>query len=231
MLVGELIQRIQSNYSRGVSSDDTRLSSRHIYNALLTTRMTLVTQQAKKREKISDWNYVVLPCVELIRVPSHECNCLGDLGCDIWRTRFPLPKPLTNMNKHLIDFVMSIDSGMQIDETTRQEVINSRGNKYTKDKPKYLFENQHVYLPVQKSPGILKIKYLPEDPLEASKYPSFCNDCEDCVECRDYNDLEFPIDGDLVKPLIDMVLIELSEVFSKKDEDTTNDTSDAKDRS
>ena len=41
MLVKELVQRIQSLYSKGVQSDDTRLSSPHIYNKLITVRSKL----------------------------------------------------------------------------------------------------------------------------------------------------------------------------------------------
>ena len=38
MIIGDIIQRIQSLYSKGVQSDDTRLKSRHIYNVLITNR-------------------------------------------------------------------------------------------------------------------------------------------------------------------------------------------------
>ena len=49
MKIGEIIQRIQSLYSKGVESDDTRLMSRHIYNKLLTVRARLISQDAKKK--------------------------------------------------------------------------------------------------------------------------------------------------------------------------------------
>ena len=48
MKIGEIAQRVQSLYSRGVESDDTRLMQRHIYNKLLTTRAKLISEQAKK---------------------------------------------------------------------------------------------------------------------------------------------------------------------------------------
>jgi len=204
----KVIERIQSLYSGGVASDETRLSSRHIYNKLITVRQRLIAQQVKKRQKISDWNFTVLPCVELIRVPSHECDCLGDLGCDIYRTKYPLPKTLTDLNRHLIQYVMSIDTGIKIDETDRTSVLYLKGNKYTSTKIKYLLENGHVYFPLPKSPGIVKIKLLAEDPIEASKYPSFCP-CEDCEDCKEYADVEFPIDGDLLELVITMSVAEL----------------------
>ena len=108
MLVGEIIERIQSLYSRGVASDESRLSDRHIYNKILSVRMQLITQQLKKKQRISDWNYSILPCVELIKVPNHECPCLGDLGCDVYRPKFQIPRVLTDSNRHYIEYVMTI---------------------------------------------------------------------------------------------------------------------------
>ena len=35
MKIKEIIQRVQSLYSKGVQSDDTRLSDRHIYNKMV----------------------------------------------------------------------------------------------------------------------------------------------------------------------------------------------------
>jgi len=226
MIIKDLIQRVKALFNQGVQSDDARLSSRHIYNKLVTVRSMLVSQQIKKKQKVSDWNYVVLPCVELIKVPNHECSCLGDLGCDVWRTKHPIPKTLTDLNKHLIAFVMSVDSTVVYNEATREEILYNKGNKYTSSKPKYVIENSHLYFPLKQSPSLIKIKFLPEDPLVAAAYPSVCEDCTDCVDCRNYNLLEFPIDGDLIEPLITIAKEELVADFSKGKNDTTNDTTD-----
>ena len=204
----KVIERIQSLYSKGVASDGTPLSSRHIYNKLMTVRQRLIAQQIKKRQKVSDWNYTVLPCVELIRVPNHECSCLADLGCDVYRTKYPLPKILTDLNRHMIDYVMSIENGMRFDATDRTSVLYLKGNKYTSTKVKYLLENSHLYFPLPESPGVVKIKLLAEDPVEASKYPSLCP-CENCEDCKEYADVEFPIDGDMLELVITMSAGEL----------------------
>lgn len=226
MTIGEAIQRVKSLYSMGVQSDDSRLTSRHIYNKLISCRQLLVAQQARKRQKISDWNFVVLPCVELIEVPAHECPCLGDIGCNVFRTKWPLPKPLTDLNTHLISFVVSIDNTEIYNEASREEIIYVKGNKYTSSRPRYVIENSHLYFPIRKSPGIVKVKLLPEDLIEAAKYPTICNDCTDCADCRDYNTLEFAIDGDLLEPMFQMAVEELVGEFSKQRQDVNNDTAD-----
>ena len=52
MTNGEIIQRVQSMYSKGVESDDSRLRARHIYNKLLTTTAKLYQQQKNKKQRI-----------------------------------------------------------------------------------------------------------------------------------------------------------------------------------
>ena len=227
MFIKEIIERVQSLYSRGVSSDESRLSDRHVYNKMLSVRMQLLSQQLKKKQRVSDWNYTVLPCVELIKVPNHECSCLGDLGCDVYRTKYPIPKVLTDSNRHFIEFVMSIENSIRIEEVTRQGVLYLKGNKYTGKKPKYLFENGYLYFPIDKSPGIVKIKLLAEDPLEARKFPSLCEeDCEDCQDCTPAYEYPFDIDGDLIEPLIDICVQEIIVVFERKPEDKANNSRD-----
>ena len=226
MIIAEIVERIQSLYSRGVSSDESRLSDRHVYNKALSVRMQLLSQQLKKKQRLSDWNYTILPCVELIKVPNHECDCLGDLGCDIYRTKFKIPRVMTDSNRHYIEFVMTIDSGMKIEETTRQGVMYLKGNKYTGTKPKYLFENGYLYFPLKKNPGIVKIKLLAEDPLEAHQYPSFCEECEDCADCKPIPEYTFDIDGDLIEPLIDICVQEIIVIFGQKKEDRASNSRD-----
>jgi len=226
MYIKEVIERIQSLYSKGVSSDESRLSDRHVYNKILTVRMQLISQQLKKKQRVSDWNYSVLPCVELIKVPNHECSCLGDLGCDVYRTKFKVPRVLTDSNRHYVEYVMTVENGQRIEEVSRQGVLYLKGNKYTGTKPKYLFENGYFYFPLKKSPGVVKIKLLAEDPLEAKHYPSLCDDCQDCTDCIPAYDHEFDIDGDLIEPLIDICVQEIIGVFGQRSEDVQNNSRD-----
>jgi hypothetical protein len=226
MLIEAFIDRIEALYAKGVPSDESSLSPRHIYLKMKSVRMQLLTQQIKKRQKLSDWNYTILPCVELIKVPSHECACLGEIGCDVYRTKYPLPKIITDSNKHYIDFVMTVDSGKRLEEISREGVLYLKGNKYTANKPKYVIENGHLYFPVKKSPGIVKIKFLAEDPIEAKTYPSFCDDCQDCIDCTPMTKYEFPIDGNLIETLITLCKEELLGEFNRALKDTNNDSTD-----
>ena len=226
--IGELIERVQSPYSKGVRSDDSRLSNRHIYHKLVSSRNTLVAQQAKKKQKLSDWNYIVLPCVELIQVDNHDCPCIPAVGCKVYRTKHKLPKTLTDLNTHLIQWVMSIDSSKLVDEITREAYLYIAGNKYTSNHLRYILEDGHLYIYGKAVPRFVKVKLLAEDPIEAYSFPSACKEnCDNCQnDCDNVLDKEFPIDGDLVETLIEMALQELVGLFSQNQEDQTNNSAD-----
>ena len=134
MLVSEVIQRIQSLYSKGAQSDDSRLTSRHIYNKMLTVRSKLLSQEAKKKQRVSQWNFQTISCVELIEAPVHECPCVPPIGCKIYRTREPLPEPLTNLNNHLIQSVTSLDGNIIYADIEWTELKYQYTNKYTAQK-------------------------------------------------------------------------------------------------
>ena len=115
MKIKELIQRIQSTYSKGVQSDDSRLTNRHIYNKLLTTRALLLSREVNKKRKLSAWNYSTLPCVEIVEITSNEeCPCIPDVGCSVYRSKHKLPKPIVSLSSHMIKGVYSTDAQRSI---------------------------------------------------------------------------------------------------------------------
>ena len=229
MLVSEIIQRIQSLYSKGVKSDDSRLSNRHIYSKLLSVRSRLVYQKINKKQKLSQWSFQVLPCVELIKAPLHECPCIPTGKCTILRTKFKLPKPVGSLNKDMIKSVTSLDGKLVLTETTFDTQKYQKGNKYTANKPTYYIKDEYLYITIEKSLEVITIIGLFDDPVEVDKYPSYCEDKDNCTECKDcesFLDKDFPIDSDLIDPMIELSLQELIEIFNNNREDQTNDTRD-----
>lgn len=228
--IGELIERIQNAYSKGVQSDDSRLSSRHIYSKLKSVRNKIISQQLKKRQKISDWNFIILPCTELIKVENHECPCLPSIGCQVYRTKHKLPKVLTDLNKHIIQWVMTVESSKIIDEITRESYLYNAGNKYTSKHLKYILENEYLYIYGENIPQLIKIKLLAEDPIEAYNFPSYCGNDSNNNECESMFDKVFPIDGDMIELLIEMSFPELITIFNQSTEDKLNDSTDSNDK-
>lgn len=227
MKIGEIIQRVQSLYSKGVESDDSRLMNRHIYNKLLTVRARLISQEAKKKQRISQWNYQIIPCIELINVPEHECPCVPQVGCEILRSKYKLPKPLSGLSGTLIQSVTSIDRSKKINEISINAISSQKGNKYSSKTTNYFIENGYLYISTPKSTiGVVRIVGLFEDPIEVKKYKSYCEECEECQNCVDYQEEEFPIDNDLVDSMVELSINELVLLFGQSNQDIRNNTND-----
>lgn len=224
MILGEIIQRVQSLYSKGVQSDDTRLSRRHIYNKLLTARTKLLELEADKKQKISHWSYQSLPCVELEEANLYNFPLTPPKGCKILKTKYPLPKLITDLNRHLIKSVMSIDGEITYSELQERSRKYKKANKYTANKPDFFLKEGNLYITHRKGPKIISITGLFEDPVEALQYPSYCEKTTE--DCKSILDMEFPIESDSIDTLVKMAANELIILFSKNIEDLTNNAED-----
>ena len=244
MIIKEIIQRVQSLYSKGVQSDDTSLAKRQIYSKILTARARLITQKFNKRQKVSQWSYQTIDCIELIKAQPYECPCLPAVGCTILRTKLELPVPLTGtLDGHMLQSVTSLEGSVVFSETTWKNKKYAVGSKYTSAKPDFYIRNNYLYVTVKGAPKVVSITGLFEDPLEADKYPTICGaeacveDTEGevevndhCPECISPLDLDLPIDKSMVETLIEMAANELIAVFSQGREDITNDSKDSVER-
>ncbi len=222
-----MLQAIQTPYSKGVASDDSRLSYRYIYSVMLRMRKFLIAQQIKRRQRISDWNYTVLSCVEMIPVDSHECSCFTGPSCQIYRSRYKIPKMLTNLASHMIEYIMSIDRKMLIDLVDVKSDLYSSGNKYTSKKLKATFENGYLYGLSENFPKLIRMKFLAEDPVEAIKFEQFCGNDEEEDACMSVLDMDFPIDGELEKTVVELSGQEILNIFTQTIEDKSNNSGDS----
>lgn len=223
MLVEQYIQRIQSFYSHGVQSDDTRLSNLHIYNALLTTRNVLLTQKADKRQDISEWSYQTI-CVELQLAQPHEClNIPNPAGSRILRSKKKLPKILTSNDKLIIESISSLDGSLMFDLIGWNQNKYRPGNKYVKNKPSAIIRNDYLYVTDERVLEIASVTALFEDFIEASKLEGICVDEENCISPLE---VEFRIDGDTAETMIKMVQEELVKDLLQIPEDRFNDAVD-----
>jgi len=229
MLIKEIIQRVQSLYSKGVQSDDSRLSSRHIFSVLISLRSTLLTQKINKKQSVSQWNYQTLNCVELIKAMPYECPCLPQVGCEILRTKHKLPKPLQGlMDGHMLQSVTSLEGSVTFSKTTWRAKKYKRGSKYTSNKPDYFIRDEYLYVTSKKGARFISIEGLFEDFIEVDNFPNFCEeDCTDCQDCVAIFDKEFPIDRGMIKTIVEMASVELLAQFNAGKEDTSNNTRDS----
>lgn len=223
MKIGELISRTQALYSSGIPSDDIRLSAQLIYSKLLSVRGKLISQTYSKKQKISDWYYETLNCIELIQVPKHECPCLPATGCMILRSKYKLPTPLTGLANDLIRFVSSVDLEIKIDPITINAYKSQRGNKYTSRKLNYFIQEGFLYISTPKRIKAVMMQGLFENPIDVAQFQGLC-DCTTCDSCIDYREIEFPIGLDMVDTLLELVAQELVSLYKQIPSDNYNDS-------
>ena len=227
--IGELIQDVNTAYNKGVGSDDTRLVPRYVYSKLLAARNRLINQQGNSTQKIGQAVYQTLPCIEMETAPIHECACLPPKGCTIYRSKYKLPQFLVNINDEMIQSVSTVTGEIEYHKTTWEEKKHTTGRRYVKKIHDYYIRNHRLYITAQTGPTTITLTGIFADPIIALSFKSFCDDCigNDCVECDSPLDIEFPIDGHKVNTLVEMVVIDIRENFSRGIEDRTNDSADS----
>lgn len=224
MKIGEVIQRVQSLYSKGVESDDSRLTNRHIYNKIITIRTRLISEDRMSNRRVSPWNQDTLFCVELEKIPAYNCPCLLPPTCKtVLRSKQRLPKAIDG----LITSINSVENSMKIDLVNKNSARYIGGNKYTGSKVNAFIEEDYLYIIKDSSIGIVQIRGVFEDPIQVDMFNAVCNPtCEDCG-CTPITEKEFSLEPSKTDRLVEMCVRELIEFFRTNIEDLSNDSKDS----
>lgn len=226
MQTEELIQRVQSLYSKGVHSDDTRLSARHIYSALISARSLLLKQKADKNQIVNQWAYQEISCAELIEASLYDCPCVPSTGCKFLRTVKPLPTPISGMDEHFIQSVSSLDGQIIFSETTFNTLKYEKGSKYTSNLGSYFIKNGYLFIYTNKGIKAVTIVGLFDDPYEVYSFPSVCTEQSENNLCTTPMEMPFPIDRSLATALVEIAAKELLDIMKRSIEDKHNDSSE-----
>lgn len=229
--IQEAIQRIQSRYSKGVQSDDTRLSSRHIYSKLLDTRARLINQAANKFQLVPIQCYQSLPAVEMIQVPINDYPAIPPLGY-ILRSKFPIPNIVANHTRLIMKPVMSIDGQTRFESTDWESMKYIKDNKFTSQVPRFYIHDignltgKYLYITTTRRPEAVVLYAVFEDPIEAHVFPVYCATSNIQNMCPQYPSLEFPIEEDMLGVAVELVAQELIDAFTKQKRDKANNSKD-----
>jgi hypothetical protein len=227
MTNGEIIQRVLNLYSKGIPSDDARLSRRHVYSKLNSVRSRLIVQKLNKKQDISRFAYYTVPCIELVKVPIHECDCIPALGNYISRSKYQLPTVINDIiNGDVIESVTGMDGTLNFSASTWTTAKYIKGNKFTANSKFFYIKNKYLYVSPVDEIELVTMTALWEDPVLAMSFTSYCNCDNDVTTCTSPLDMEFVTDPDLIEPILQLTIEELVGVFTKTNEDITNDTKD-----
>lgn len=228
MTIEEVIQRVQSLYSKGVGSWSSRLRSRHIYSKLKSASAYVIRREnLRRRFDISEWSFIPLPCVEMIEAPIHQCPCLPPNGCYIYRSLHKLPKPMEIGDRIFFKSVMSLDGNIVFTRTEFHKVKYLFSNSVLAYSNHYYIHNGYLYITGRDKLKVLTASMLPEDAFEAYAFPSFCSKKEDpSEECENILENEFPVLSSFIDEVIERSVLELINEFVKNKEDKVPDLKD-----
>ena len=202
------------------TSDDSVFSDEFLYFNLNNARIQVMRQYLSANKKLSPWLYQRF-CIKLCPSTFIECNCEPfDVGCTIWRSQLPIPKPLTTDTGYVADF-----SELKGELITPVSENSSRFIKYRRvprnmhyligdvNGEKYLFIISNV-----KPPKYIKVNTILEDPTKAAYFK-----CED-EECFEPSGTGFPVEGHLLNFVYKIALEMLSVYMTMKDDRSNNST-------
>jgi hypothetical protein len=227
ILIEEAIQIIQSVYSKGLQSKDSRLSNRHIYSAMLSARGTLIRQRINDKQELSSWIYQTIPCVELEIANINDCGIAAVNGCTILKSKYELPTFINSIKKKdLIRTVTTLDNNVRFDVVDYTTFRYRKGNKFTSGKPCIYIRNKHLFVVGYKILKAIPVDGIFQDPIEVFNFKQKSGCADSSCDCLSAYELEFPFDRELMSSLAAIAMKELILLFGQMKEDRRNNASD-----
>lgn len=217
MKVNEIIYYIQNVLNKGSRSDDSLYSDRQIYFILKNIRAKLIKQKYDKYNRLSESNYQLIDCMELVKEELYDCPCFTS-DCKVLVTKYEVPNILNSRNNPLIE--VYTPKGEKISRTTLDSYKYNQYSKTKKDKMFWFSHNDKIVVVGSTLMKAIRIKAIFEDPLELGDIVSYCTS----NACYDPSVSKFPLDAELVDSLTKMSYDELVRVMTIMPNDEINNS-------
>lgn len=223
--IRDIIARVTSQYNAGVASDDSRLRRRLAWAKILDAYTDLVNDP-RIRIKQSDFSRTTLDCVQMIPSTPYECDCIPDLGCKVYRSKYKLPRPLKSSGKLQFGPVRTIDGMKEYTVVALAASTYTRFAKYGGQIEKAIIKNDYLYVITKTEEELLSVTLIPENPLDVAEFKTKCEDCSPTTNCLGFLDQPFGMDPDIINKVVNMAVDSLKLMFNPSD--NSNDGADNK---
>lgn len=181
------------------SETDTPYTDAFLYHIFSTASIRLIKQKEERNQKLSDWTLKYYP-LALEVAKSHDFGCYP--SCDILKTIFKIPKPITARNRDIFK-VYTFDH-KQIAYVHPSYAPLLQYDEIKKNKLHYSIIDEYVVIwnaNVDKViPRAILVAGRFEDPTQWSEIP-YCDKDGNSTEdtCYDIYSEDFPMEGDLIE--------------------------------
>ena len=215
MKVKEIIQRVRNEYSKGIESDDIRLSARLVYNIFLSVRNNFLRKRYNSKQNISI-NDVTAICIEFEKVKGEDC-CGMKLNCEVMKSRKKVPNILENLYGLSVLRAGNLIGTRDFNYIKLEQLKYQQYFRYAKNTIKYTLKDGYIYIFGKDLPEKGEILAVLENPLEYKG-------CTKTNDCESYLDKNFPIDTTLLDDIINKTTLEVFNYFGKGINDIHNDS-------
>ena len=207
-------------------SDDDKFTDEVIYQAFNNAANELQIRKYRRWEHISDWNYRRY-CLAVEVGKSHNCDCVP-VGCDVLKTTYRIPRPLTSRNRDMIR-VYDLQS-RELFRVTENEQISNQFDEVKKGQVTYSLIDQKIVIwnaidPVTGRPKYkaIEVQMIPEDETDWDGLTLCDEEGNDTgISCFDIESSEYTLDSELVRPAYEIALQMLG-IAVQIPQDNTND--------
>lgn len=218
--INQYISDMRQIIKRVGRSDDVYTDS-FLYSLLNGARNILFEQQSNNLDLLSEWDWQQFP-LKLVKDKSHLVGCVN-VGCDIMRSEYKVPRPLASNAKNLIDVTTFDYATIQLD--TEQTYSNNKYDDIKSKQPMASIINN--YLVVWNRPQLkyVMVNGIWENILDWSTIPQCDNNGNYTLStCFDALNSEFKISEKLKIAVYQLVLDKLLGRTLNITKDMTNDT-------
>jgi hypothetical protein len=198
----------RSTHEENISLEQIKFNIRH-YRAVMVrrdfARNGLVTRHLEQS----------LGCLELEKVDGSQC-CGLDIGCDVYKTKLPLPKTLRFNFEEAITFVGAADGLTRIPIVSSSIIKFLQYDKYTYDNKKAYTLGDYLYIFHAEGMQYVNVRGVFENPEDLAKY-----DC-DGSSCYD-EDADYPIPMDMLQAINSGIIQGELKLLGITASDSTND--------
>lgn len=206
---------ILTTLNPGGISDDNIFPIKLIEQYMNINRNLLTKRKADRGQLLSDSSYLTF-CIELEPARFHDCSCVSyEHDCLILKSKLPIPNNLSTKDRELID-IRFID-GTKIDETSYSIFKESKHSLTGKNTTTWFRYNGYIYITGTLDLKVVLGRIVPENPDDISRFRQ-CDSDESCyTEVSNY-----PIDSDLVMPMYQMTIEQLTVMLKLPQDDENN---------
>lgn len=219
LIIAEVLQQSKMYYTKGVESDDSRLSDRAVYSELLVHRSELLTQQSNKKQSFNSSTYQTLHKIDM-----EDVELVSGSSLLLMRSVKEIPLVLNDNSGFLIESVTNLEGSTRYNYTTKWHTFyNRKGRKFTSSIPGCILKDNRIWITTKRKPETIIMRAIFYDPIQASLF----NITSECKEnCAEYSSFEFNMESDKLRVLTTMVGEKLIDKFGKAQPDLVNNSSE-----